>query len=156
VTGDREEIIKRIIQVQKLMGRYLHSDAPDAWLTLHLTIAQLKSLMLINFKGSTNFKMLAEALNVSPPNVTGIVDRLVVQELVSREDNPDNRRMQILQVTDKGRALISELMEQKDLQLSSALVKMKTEDLENLYNGMVALVSAAQQDKKEEPDCRKE
>jgi len=134
---------------QKMIGRHIHNEAPDAWVALHLTIAQLKCLMLINFKGSTNFKMLAEALNVSPPNVTGIVDRLVVQKLVTREDNPENRRMQILQVTDKGRALIGELMERQEYHFHTTLANMKTEDLECLSRGMSALVEAAQQGEKQ-------
>jgi MarR family transcriptional regulator, organic hydroperoxide resistance regulator len=156
VPGDREELIKQIMQVQKQMGRYLHKDPPDAWLTLNLTIAQLKTLMFINFKGNTNFKMLARALKVSPPNVTGIVDRLLVQELVSREDNPENRRMQILQVTENGKALISELMKRADSNLYTILSIMKTADLEHLVNGMSALLSAAQQSRDEEPDCPEE
>jgi len=50
---------------------------------LSLTIGQLKSLFFIDFEGSTNFKKLATALGVTPPNVTGIVDHLVEQGLVT-------------------------------------------------------------------------
>jgi MarR family transcriptional regulator, organic hydroperoxide resistance regulator len=148
VIDDRIELINKILTLQKQMGRYLHEeDTPDAWLALNLTIAQLKSLMFIKFEGTTNFKTLAKALRVSPPNVTGIVDRLVEQELVSRKDNPQNRRMQILKVTDKGEILIRELMERGESNLFSNLAKMKTDDLEKLFMGMAALISVAQQNR---------
>ncbi len=156
MTGDRQELIERIIQTQKQLGKYIHDDAPDAWLTLNLTIAQLKSLMFINYEESTNAKMLARALKVSPPNVTGIVDRLVGQKLVTREDNPQNRRMQILKATENGKALINDLMKRADLHFNATLSGMKTEDLENLYSGMSALLSAAKQTKQEEPDFPEE
>jgi MarR family transcriptional regulator, organic hydroperoxide resistance regulator len=143
VASDKKDLINKILILQKQMGRFIHDDPPDAWLALNLTIAQLKSLMFIKFKGTTNFKTLARALRVSPPNVTGIVDRLVEQELVSRKDNPQNRRMQILKVTEKGETLIRELMERGESHLSSNLMKMKTDDLEKLSLGMAALISAA-------------
>jgi DNA-binding MarR family transcriptional regulator len=144
MTGESQDLIKEIMIYQKQIGRIMHGDTQDAWLTLNLTIAQLKSLMFIKYKGKTNFKTLAKALRVSPPNVTGIVDRLVEQSLVSREDNPQNRRMQILQVTEKGESLTSELMERGDSYLTSTLARMKTEDLESLLRGMAAMISAAQ------------
>jgi DNA-binding MarR family transcriptional regulator len=153
MTIDRSELINRIIQSQHQVGRYLHDDYPDAWLTLNLTIAQLKSLMFINFKGSTNFKMLARALRVSPPNVTGIVDHLVEQDLVSREDNPQNRRMQILKTTEKGKALIRELMERGESRFSAVMGIMKLEDLEKLADGMAALILAAKQCSEKREDC---
>ncbi|MBN1191408.1 MAG: MarR family transcriptional regulator [Dehalococcoidales bacterium] len=152
MTDGREELIKEIIKTEKEVRRYLSSKGPDAWLALNLTIAQLKSLLFIRFEGSTNFKMLAEALKVSPPNVTGIVDRLVVQELVSREDNPQNRRMQILKATEKGKELIKDLMDREETLFHATLTKMETKDLEDLHNGMSALLSASQQNIEEESD----
>jgi MarR family transcriptional regulator, organic hydroperoxide resistance regulator len=146
---NKKDLIKEIIFYQKQIGRIVHGDTPDVWLALNLTIAQLKSLMFIRYEGRTNFKNLAKALRVSPPNVTGIVDRLVDQELVSREDNPQNRRMQILQVTEKGEALTVELMERGNSYFYATLSKMNTGDLESLSKGMAALILAAQPDNEE-------
>jgi MarR family transcriptional regulator, organic hydroperoxide resistance regulator len=143
VTGDRKYLINEIIGYQKQIGHIIHGDGQNVWLALNLTIAQLKSLMFIRYRGQTNFKTLASALRVSPPNVTGIVDRLVEQGLVSREDNPENRRMQILKVTEKGERLTGELMERGDTYLYTTLDRMKTEDLECLSRGMAALISIA-------------
>ena len=89
--------------------RQIRGDAPGVWLTLNLTIAQLKSLFFINFEGETNLKSLATALGVTPPNVTGIIDRLVEHGLVSREYNQLNRREQVLKLTAGGEELINRL-----------------------------------------------
>jgi MarR family transcriptional regulator, organic hydroperoxide resistance regulator len=145
MAGDKSELIHRVADLSKQFGRYMHDDHLDAWLALNLTIVQFKSLMIINFEGSTNFKTLARILRVSPPNVTGVVDRLVEQELVSREDNPQNRRMQILKVTEKGDALIRDLLERGETRFSKALDGMQTEDLEHLVYGMTALIAAARE-----------
>ena len=79
--------------------------------------------------------------------MTGIVDRLVEQDLVSREENPENRRMQLLKVTDKGKALLAELKERGDTHMSGLLTQMNTEDLAALAQGLAALVRAAEQNR---------
>jgi DNA-binding MarR family transcriptional regulator len=81
----KSDLIGEIIRRQMLIQSRIRDDAPGAWLALNLSIAQLKSLFFINFEGVTNFKSLAAAPGVTPPNVTGIIDRLVEHELVNRE-----------------------------------------------------------------------
>jgi len=108
---DKAKLVGEIIQLQQQLSKAMGQYAPEAWMDLSLTIAQLKSLLFIDFEGSTNFRKLATALGVTPPNVTGIVDRLVEQGLVSRTENPENRRMSILKTTDNGKVLLAKLRE---------------------------------------------
>jgi len=140
---NREQLINRIIDFDRQIGRAISHEKMDAWLELNLTIGQLKSLFFIDFENGTNFRKLAAALEVTPPDVTRIVDRLVDQNLVSREENPEDRRMQILKITDKGKKLISRLKEQRTSHLSSVLVQMVTEDLVALAQGLEAIIRAA-------------
>jgi DNA-binding MarR family transcriptional regulator len=51
---------------------------------------------------------LARALAVTPPLITAVVDRLQARGLVERVQSTDDRRHQLLQVTDAGRALAQE------------------------------------------------
>ena len=110
------------------LGRF----EPEAWLELHLTIVQLKSLSFIDSQGSTHFKSLADALGVTPPSVTGIIDRLVGQGLVSREENPENRRMQILKTTTKGKELLANLIEIRRGKMTSIFEQLSPQDLSDL------------------------
>jgi DNA-binding MarR family transcriptional regulator len=144
-TGDRAELINRVLEVHE---RFFHimreEDKPEAWLELNLTLAQLKSLMVIRSEGTTNFKTLANVLRVTPPDVTRVIDRLVEQELVTREENPENRRMQILKVTDKGKVLLKGLRERGPKRMLSILKLLSVEDLSALYQGLSALTRAAE------------
>ena len=127
------------------LGRYLHEhEDPDPWLSLNLTIAQLKSLFFIKFEGTSSSKQLASALGVTPPNVTGIIDRMIEHGLVSREYNQQNRRMQLLKLTSKGDTLITKLKVRKTAYLSSLLEALSVEDLSALIQGMTSLVGAAE------------
>jgi DNA-binding MarR family transcriptional regulator len=50
-------------------------------------------------------KQLGLALNMSPPNITALVDRLDARELVERRRSPTDGRAQQVRLTAKGRTL---------------------------------------------------
>ena len=147
ITGDKKALINRILELQ---GRFFHtmgSGEKEVWLELNLTIAQLKSLIFISSEGTTNFKTLATVMKVTPPDVTRIINHLVEQGLVSHQENPENRRMQILKVTDKGEVFLKGLRERGPKQLSGILRLLSREDLSALQQGLSALVQAAENKK---------
>ena len=141
---DRAELTKEIIELQRRLNRDMRRYTLDAWMELNLTIPQLKSLFFIANRGSTNFTKLASALGVTPSNVTGIVDRLVEQGLVSRQENPEDRRMLMLRVTDKGEAIIANLRERRASHISEILTHLSLEELNSVFKGLGLLVQAAE------------
>jgi DNA-binding MarR family transcriptional regulator len=86
---------------------------------------------------------LAEALKVTPANVTGIVDRLEEQGLVSRTPNPEDRREITLQATDKGKSLVSNLKEAGIKEMTKILSLLSLGELSALVQGLSAFVRAA-------------
>lgn len=142
-----EEIHILIEQVFPVIGQY----QPEAWMDLDITIDQLKSLFFIDFKSKTNFKNLAAALGVTPPNITGIVDRLVAKGLVSREENPEDRRMMLLKTTDKGKTLLTRLKETGRNQSSPLLNQLSLEELKALTRGFRAIVRVLIDSREEKP-----
>jgi DNA-binding MarR family transcriptional regulator len=152
---DKAKLIKEAVELQRRVNHALEQSAPDtwkAWMNLNLTIAQLKSLFFIAREGSTNFRKLAAALGVTPSNVTGIIDRLVEQGLVSRRENPEDRRELLLQTTEKGKALLTNLRESRRSHMSRILAHLSLEELSYLVQGFTALVKAAEAHKGENKD----
>ena len=143
---EKDELIVQIVELQRQVNRALRQYAP--WVNLSLTVAQLRSLFFIASEGSTNSKKLADALKVTPSNVTGIVDRLVEQGLVSRQENPDDRRMSILRATEKGEALVSDLRQTRASHMSEVLARMSLGELSSLARGLTGLVRASSTDVK--------
>lgn len=137
------DTINDIMNLYQQTNDLLVKFPAEPWIDLSLTIAQLKSLFFIADKEKTNFKKLADALGVTPPNVTGIIDRLVEYGLVSRTENPEDRRIMLLQVTTKGRNLLHKLQENIDLQLVHILAKLSPEELSSLETGLKAVNKAA-------------
>jgi len=140
---DKAQLIAEIRRLQQQITYVMGQYAPGAWMELDLTIAQLKSLFFIEFGGSSNLSQLATALGVTPPSVTGIVENLVEEGLVSRNTNPENRRMLLLHVTDKGKTLLAKLRESGLGRMSDILNQMNKEDLTALAQGLAAVARIA-------------
>jgi len=149
---EKAELISRIIEFQQKVDRTRRQYELDVWMSLPLTIAQLKSLFFIRNQGSTNSGTLAAALGVTPTNTTGIVDRLVKQDLVSRTENPKNRRMLLLRATDKGEELVARLRERRRGYLSDVLQRMSVDELTTLAQGVASLARATEAQEKEVKD----
>jgi len=73
-----------------------------------LTPGRLAVLMVLNSQPETAFPLsqLGDHLVVTRANITGLVDGLVHEGLVRRVDHPDDRRMVLAQLTDKGRKFL--------------------------------------------------
>ena len=140
---DKPALIREVVELQRQVGRMVGQHAPSVWIDSGLTITQLRSLFVIANRGSTNFRKLADALRVTPSNVTGIVDRLEEQGLVSRTQNPEDRREMTLQLTDKGEALVFSLRETEIEQMTRILSLLNSEELMSLTKGLTAFVEAA-------------
>jgi DNA-binding MarR family transcriptional regulator len=143
LTADKSRLVQEIVALQREVGRIIGQHVPSVWIDSGLTITQLRSLFLIVNKGSTNFRKLAEALGVTPSNVTGIVDRLEEQGLVSRTQNPEDRREMTLQATNKGNALVSNLKDAEIKQMTQILSLLSLAELSALVQGLSAFIRAA-------------
>ncbi len=75
--------------------------------------------------------------------MTGIVDRLVEQGLVSREENPEDRRMLLLKTTDKGKTLLAKFRESRINRMSGILAQLSLEALSALAQGLIAFAKVA-------------
>lgn len=147
----KERLTRRIIELHRRVNRAIRERTPDSWAKLNLTIAQLKSLFYISRHGKVNSSGLASGIRVTPANVTGIVDRLVEQGLLTRTADADDRRVSWLTVTDKGKTLINDLREGKAQEMRRILDKLTEEELAIVAHGFQLVAKAAEVSQGKEP-----
>lgn len=142
---NKKELIEKAIGFQEEINQLVLKHNAQTWLSLDLTMTQLKSIIYISIQGRVNFKELAEALDVRPSVVTGIVDRLATQGMVRRwpVGSVTDRRVQWLTVTQKGQDLLDNIRETIGENLCRILNAMSAEDLGALVQGFSALIKAA-------------
>jgi DNA-binding MarR family transcriptional regulator len=151
-TMEKEDLINKIIELQRLADHSWRQYQLIVWLSLPLTIAQVKSLFFISNQKETNPGKLAEALGVTPTNATGIIDRLVKKGLVSRTENPENRRMLLLRATGEGEELVAKLRERRKGHMAEILEPMNEEELMVIVQGLDSLVKAIQNNERRGKD----
>jgi DNA-binding MarR family transcriptional regulator len=107
---DRSDLIERGVELQMQCYRLLRNLGPDdPWLAVELTMPQLKVLFRLNAQGPSKVGALARALRVTLPTMTGILDRLVEQGLIRRDEDPTDRRLVISRLTSHGEELVEQL-----------------------------------------------
>ena len=109
----KKELIEEIIELQRHVDRDWRQYELEVWMRLHLGMGQLKSLFFISNRGTTSLSKLAAALEVTPTNTTGIVDRLLEKELITRTESPDDRRVLLLRITPRGEQLVADLRQKR-------------------------------------------
>ncbi len=70
---------------------------------------QLHVLYMLDCEGTKSMTAVAEALDVTLPNVTGIVDRMVERGLVERVRDENDRRVVAVRTTAQGRTVLQEI-----------------------------------------------
>ena len=74
-----------------------------------LTVPRAHLLWLLHHEGPTTQRALADALKVTPRNVTGLVDGLVATGFVTREPHPTDRRATHVSLTEHGTSALAEM-----------------------------------------------
>lgn len=144
---EKDQLIKRIVDLQEKINRLMLAYRPDNWMKLDLTIDQLKSLILIHSRGKISFKDLAQALGITRSNITGIADRLEQNGLVTRNQNTADRRMQYLVLTDKGREVLDNIQQEVIAEETRILTALTIGELTSLERGLRAIIRSAEEHK---------
>lgn len=76
-----------------------------------LTVARANLLWELHHRGPCTQGVLAQALGVSPRNITGLVDGLVATCFVTREPHPTDRRATLVSFTEQGGRTVSQMAE---------------------------------------------
>jgi MarR family transcriptional regulator, organic hydroperoxide resistance regulator len=102
-------IVEEILdQLEPLIARQRRAVAQEGCLRA-ISSTHLHVLFMLLSDGPTTMSHLAEALDVSLPNVTGLVDRMVEHGLVERGRDSDDRRLVIVSPTEAGKAQVEEI-----------------------------------------------
>jgi DNA-binding MarR family transcriptional regulator len=88
---------------------------------------------------------IARRLGVGLSTITGIVDRLAEHELVTRQEDPEDRRITRVRPTPRGRALVDELTRYREEAIQALLSRLDADQLQTVETAFVYLVEAATQ-----------
>jgi DNA-binding MarR family transcriptional regulator len=76
---------------------------------LKLTGQQFFMLYFISKKGQCKVTDLAENMEVKPSAITVMIDRLIAQEVVKRRHDDKDRRVVLIEMTDRGHEVLQQI-----------------------------------------------
>jgi DNA-binding MarR family transcriptional regulator len=102
--------------------------------------------MLLSRHGTLTGGELARMLGVGLATSSGMIDRLVVQDLVTRTEDLHDRRVRRIGLTRTGSTLIASIVDAGQEKMRALLSRLSAEELEIVSRATALLVRAAEQE----------
>lgn len=110
-----------------------------------VTIAQFRSLVILSSKGPSTLAALAGELGVTASTAQRQIDRLVGQELVTRRENPTDRREVVIAITTAGKRIVDTATKRRRKAIAAIVANMSPVDSDALIEALDAFAHAARE-----------
>ena len=140
-TGDIDELVTAVLTASRVLvavsARSL-AEVEDA-----VTLTQFRALVVLDNHAEINLNGFADLLGVTASTAVRMVNRLLTTGLVTRRDNPANRREVILGVTAEGRRLVRRVTARRRQEIARIVTDMPEPRRAQLVTAMRAFAEAA-------------
>jgi DNA-binding MarR family transcriptional regulator len=141
VQADVDELVTAVLTASRaLVGVSARSLAE---LGESVTITQFRSLVVLDGHDGINLNGLAEELDVTASTAMRMIDRLLSVGLVTRQDNPVNRREVLLGLTEEGSELVDRVTRRRRADIAKIVTAMPAERRTELVAALHAFADAA-------------
>jgi DNA-binding MarR family transcriptional regulator len=137
---EKEALIESIVGAIRRLNRAVYLDASRTSREFGLTRAQSGVLKLLLINGPLSSADLSRKLYLTPPNMTGIIDRLEKKGLVGRTRQKVDRRVVLITLTESGNDLSRRLPDSIERKLVSELIELSPDQIQMLSKAMIQIV----------------
>ena len=95
-----------------------------------LSMTQFSTLMLLRHKGTSPISDIAEEMGVSTAAASQMVDRMVNEGLILRTEDPHDRRVKQISLSERGRQMVRENFQARRAWLNELLDSLSGEENE--------------------------
>ncbi|OGO59795.1 MAG: hypothetical protein A2029_02080 [Chloroflexi bacterium RBG_19FT_COMBO_47_9] len=110
-----------------------------------LTMAQFGAMLRIYHKGACGVSDIGNDLGVTKSAVSQMLERLVQQKIITRSEDPTDRRIKQIALTDKGRQILQESSHANHVWLEELASKLTPAEQEQVKDALVILIEKANQ-----------
>ena len=130
-----DQAAEELVEVAPLVTRWIRGEMRRASAD-SLTVPQLRALLYVRRHPGTNLSGLADHLGVGVTTASGLVDRLVRQQLLTRTQDPTERRRMRLELTPEGDARVQRSRGQTRSALAATLSGLSADQLSAIYQAL--------------------
>jgi len=139
---DRTEIEAIIAEFRTALGE-LRCVGSERMVKQGVSMTNLHVLSTLGHHGTLTMSRLAELLDVSLSNATGLVDRMEERGWVERERDREDRRVVIVRLAEGGRQKLNDIQLVKEELIEKVLLRLDPEALRCVRTALSALRDAA-------------
>ncbi len=125
----RDTLIARVMEGNRRFQEAMARDRTNPFFNSTLTISQLKILFFLRLNGPAGGQELAHMMGVTMATMTGIIDRLVAGDYVSRREDPKDRRIRRVELTAHAVKLTDDMINQGEEHQRKLLSKLTIQEL---------------------------
>ncbi|MEP7137080.1 MAG: MarR family transcriptional regulator [Chloroflexota bacterium] len=118
-------------------GRYAKSTG--------LSMPQFSIMMQLHYRGACGMSKVSEGFDITPAAASQLVDKLVHNGLIQRVEDPHDRRAKLLSITDKGRDLVLEGIEERYRWVDELAGKLTAEERAQVSEALNIITRVAQE-----------
>ncbi len=142
-TNCSKEILESIPVVMHYLRRGIRRELGDK-----ASIPQIRALSFIRRNPTSTLTTVSEYLAVSNATTSSIVDRLVKKGLVTRAEDPKERRCLQLSLTPKGQEEYRVVQEVAIAELTKVLTRLPDDQVRQIQEGLRILKEALEEERK--------
>lgn len=135
-------LTQKILDLDIRLQRQIYAGWPESWAEVKWPVGSIRALLIIESGYARTPGEVADVLKISRTTVTGVLDRLEADSLITRTLDPQDRRSFVLAMTDAGRDLVRQIDSLRRSQLADAMALMDSSSLNALHKGLVGLTTA--------------
>jgi DNA-binding MarR family transcriptional regulator len=147
VEQDKNNQLLEEVEILSQLIHELHHLSPSGYLDIELTESQCIVGVFVKKRGSCSMSEIATELRVSLSAITGIIDRMVKHGYVERLRDDSDRRLVIVQLTEKGLQVLDRSQQHIQYQLRTILEVLNEEDRAVFLGFIQKIIDALQQQK---------
>lgn len=141
VDTDIDELVSAVLTASRVLVAVSAESLAAVQETV--TVTQFRTLVVLQTHGAINQKWLAEQLSIAPSTALRMIDKLEAVGLVTRQDNPGDRREVQLLLTPEGERLVQQVTDRRRSAIARIVTKMPNESRTDLIAALTAFSSAA-------------
>jgi len=110
-----------------------------------LSMPQFSVLMQLHYRGACGMSEISERFEVTAAAASQLVDKLVQSGFIKREEDPHDRRAKLLNLTDRGKELIQQGIEERYRWVDQLEERLTAEESVQISEALNIMTRAAQE-----------
>jgi DNA-binding MarR family transcriptional regulator len=142
---DNSELTKIILDWSAVFMRISMHDFNRYTRTTGMSVAQMIILIHLYYRGPSEVMAFTELMQVSPAGASQMIERMVQQGMVLREETPGDRRVRMVRLTGAGKQMVEDSIAARRQWTESLMASLNPDQKGCIANALLVLTEKAVQ-----------